>query len=164
MAKLEKEVAAFLKDLSKSDQELFMTYCDEHAKFLEKGATTTSSKNYEESSSVENEEETKEVVRTTTTKDEDNDEGDDSSEYEAGYKPSNSEIEKLASKYAQKELAVYNHDDYAERAEKLDEELAKEVSHWTKSAKEKVFELQDIKFDKLVDSREKKASASDDDE
>lgn len=186
MAKLEKEVAAFLKDLSKSDQELFQTYVIEHMEFLEKGATTTSSKSYEEpssveidssksyeeSSSVETEEEPKEVVRTTTkhksSDDDDNDNDNDgeyaSGEYEAGYKPSKSEIEALANKYAKKELAVYNHDDYEDRAAKLDEELASEVSHWTKSAKERVFDLQEKKFDALVDKRDKKEAASDDDE
>ena len=67
-------------------------------------------------------------------------------------KPSFKEVDALATKYAKKQIALY--EDYEALAEKLHNELEAKIAKWPESAKNMVLELQSSKFDKMMDQKD----------
>ena len=66
-------------------------------------------------------------------------------------KPSLKEVDALATKYAKKQIALF--EDYEALAEKLHNELEAKIAKWPESAKNMVLELQSSKFDKMMDQK-----------
>lgn len=67
-------------------------------------------------------------------------------------KPSLKEIDALATKYAKKQMALF--ENYEALAEDLLNELEAKIAKWPESAKNMVLELQSSKFDKMMDQKD----------